>query len=168
VLAKALGSGFPISLVAGREPAMRAAVDGPVYHLGTYNGHAPAVAAAIATLEELERRAPELYDELERRSRMLAEGIRKAAAAHGLPLVPMRVGSVIQLLWDPVLPVRSYADAWQADSSRVAELAYHLLGVGIHVLERGLLFVSAEHGDGEIEETIVAVDAALGRMDGDA
>jgi glutamate-1-semialdehyde aminotransferase len=43
----------------------------------------------------------------------------------------------------------------------VADLALHLLGHGVHALERGLWFVSAAHGDAEIEATVTAVRAAL-------
>lgn len=164
VFAKAIGSGFPIGLVAGREQAMAAAASGPVYHLGTYNGNAVSVAAAVATIDELEAGGAGLYADLERRSRRLAEGIRSAAADLGAPLAVTQVGPVLQLLWDPAVPVRSYADAWRADPGPVADLALHLLGRGVHALERGLWFVSAAHGDAEIEETVAATRWALERV----
>ena len=143
---------------------MSMAATGPVHHLGTYNGNALSVAAANATLGELEERAPAIYEELERRSRALADGLRAAAAAQGQPLVVNQVGSVLQLLWEPALPVRSYADAWHADPEPVAELASRLLAEGVHALERGLWFVSAAHGDAEIEETVAAASHVLASM----
>ncbi|MFE2037432.1 aspartate aminotransferase family protein [Streptomyces scopuliridis] len=67
VLAKALGSGFPISAVAGRAEVMRVA-EGPVAHSGTYNGNALSVVAANATLDVLETKQDTVYPLLERLS----------------------------------------------------------------------------------------------------
>jgi len=163
VLAKAIASGFPLSVVAGSERVMSVAADGPVRHIGTYNSNAVSVAAAIATLRELERRAAELYPVLESRSAQLATGLRSAAEAVGAPLVVNQVGSALQLLWDPAQPVRSYVDAYLADPQPVADIAKHLLPEGVHALERGLWFVSAAHSDEDIERTIAAADAAITR-----
>ncbi|MED5461196.1 MAG: aminotransferase class III-fold pyridoxal phosphate-dependent enzyme, partial [Pseudomonadota bacterium] len=51
--AKAMGNGYPISVVAGREDIMRTVGDG-VVHGGTYTAHAVSLAAANKTLEILE------------------------------------------------------------------------------------------------------------------
>jgi glutamate-1-semialdehyde 2,1-aminomutase len=164
IFAKALASGFPIALVAGTERALAPAATGPVFHLGTYNGNATAVAAAVATLETLEAGGAGLYEALEWRAARLASGLRSAARDAEVPLVVMQSGAVLQLLWDTRDPVRSYAEAWASDPARVADAALHLLAEGIHVLERGLLFVSTEHGDAEIDETVAAARLALARV----
>ena len=51
--AKAIGNGYPISVVAGREDIMRCVGDG-VVHGGTFTGHSVSLAAANKTLEILE------------------------------------------------------------------------------------------------------------------
>lgn len=51
--AKALGNGYPIAVVAGREDVMRQVGDG-VVHGGTFTGHGVALAAAHKTLEILD------------------------------------------------------------------------------------------------------------------
>jgi len=51
--AKALGNGYPIAVVAGREDVMRQVGDG-VVHGGTFTGHSVALAAAHKTLEILD------------------------------------------------------------------------------------------------------------------
>jgi glutamate-1-semialdehyde 2,1-aminomutase len=164
ILAKALASGFPISLVAGREDTMSPAHTGPVQHVGTYNGSPLSVAAANATLEELEERRGEIYPALADRAAALADGITDEAERLGAPLVVSRVASVLQLLWDPVTPVRTYADARSADPGPVAELARELLLEGVHVLERGLWFLSAAHDDADVERTLDATRTALARV----
>ena len=51
--AKALGNGYPISVVAGREEIMRKVGDG-VVHGGTFTAHSVALAAANKTLQILD------------------------------------------------------------------------------------------------------------------
>ena len=51
--AKAVGNGYPISIVAGREDIMRHIGDG-VVHGGTFTGHSVSLAAADKTLEILD------------------------------------------------------------------------------------------------------------------
>jgi glutamate-1-semialdehyde 2,1-aminomutase len=166
VFAKALASGYPLAVVAGSERAMAPAATGSVYHLGTYNGNAVGVAAGIATLVELEAGGAGLYAALDRRAGRLAAGLRDAARDAGAPLVVMQAGPVLQLLWGTRDPVASYAEAWASDPVPVADLALQLLAEGVHMLERGLLFVSTAHGDDEIEETVAAARRALDRLAG--
>ena len=98
-MASAIASGFPLSAVAGRGEVMAVAHgDGPVRHIGTYNGNAVSVAAANATLAALVRGGDELYESLESTSRRLASGLSAVAAELGAPLVANQVGSVIHLL----------------------------------------------------------------------
>ena len=57
-LAKALGNGFPIAALAGRRSHMErfnTFDGGDVWFAGTYNGNVPGVAAALASIEFLER-----------------------------------------------------------------------------------------------------------------
>jgi len=51
--AKAMGNGYPIAVVAGREDVMRKVGDG-VVHGGTFTGHSVSLAAAHKTLEILD------------------------------------------------------------------------------------------------------------------
>jgi glutamate-1-semialdehyde 2,1-aminomutase len=162
VLAKALASGFPLSAVAGSAEVMSVAdSDGPVRHIGTYNSNAVSVAAANATLTELERGGDELYRDLESRTERLAQGLRDAAAAVDAPLVVNQIGAVLHLLWAPRVPVRSHDDAYASDPAAVADVASHLLGSGVFALERGLWFTSTAHTDEDVERTVAAAEPAI-------
>ena len=163
VLSKGIGSGLPIAALAGRERVMRTATD-DVRLVGTYNGTPVPVAAACATLEELARRAPDLYPALDTLSADLAEGLRAAGRRHGAPLVVQQIGPVLQLLWAPREPVRSHADAAAHDREPVAQLSELLVEEGVNALARGLWFVSAAHDRGDVERTIEAADRALARL----
>ncbi len=79
--AKALGNGYPISVLAGREPIMRKIGKG-VAHGGTYTAHSVSLAAAEKTLEILDE-----TDALERIAdygTRLRAGMRTVLSARGI------------------------------------------------------------------------------------
>jgi len=163
VLSKGIASGMPVAALAGRERVMRTATDG-MKMVGTYNGTPVPLAAARATLRELSGRAPALYPALDALSGELAEGLRALAERHAVPLVVQQIGAVLQLLWAPRVPVRSYADAWAHDRAAIGRLSELLVEEGVNSLARGLWFVSAAHGADDVEHTLAAADRALARM----
>jgi 4-aminobutyrate aminotransferase-like enzyme len=80
-IGKAMGSGFPISAAAGRSEVMDAwpISSGEALHTSTYLGHPLACAAAVATIDEIERlklptRARRLGGEFGSRLRELSSG----------------------------------------------------------------------------------------------
>jgi glutamate-1-semialdehyde 2,1-aminomutase len=162
VLAKAIASGFPLSAVGGRADVMSVAHgDGPVRHIGTYNGNAVCVAAANATLSLLEAGGTELYERLDAISARLADGLNELGAELGAPLSANQVGSVIHLLWGAPTPVRTYADAWQSSRAAVADFVSSLLGSGIAATERGLWFLTTSHTEEQIDQTLGAARAVI-------
>nr|WP_246211587.1 aminotransferase class III-fold pyridoxal phosphate-dependent enzyme [Phytoactinopolyspora alkaliphila] len=164
VYAKALGAGQPIAAVGGTAAAMASIVHGPVKPAGTYSGNPVSVAAGIAMLEVLEERSSGLYRQLEAVGDVVAQGLREVAARRGIPLVVQRAGSVLQLLWSPREPVRCYADAFLSDAEMVARLCEGMLHHGVLAAPRGLLLLSAAHGQAEAEAVIAAFDASCHRL----
>ena len=73
-LGKVIGGGLPVGAYGGRREIMQlVAPVGPMYQAGTLSGNPLAMAAGIATLEEL--RKPGRYEELERKGQLLKSGI---------------------------------------------------------------------------------------------
>jgi glutamate-1-semialdehyde 2,1-aminomutase len=163
VLSKGIGSGLPVAALAGRESVMSVAAAG-MKMVGTYNGTVVPLAAGCATMRELASRAGTLYPEIEALSAGLAGGLRELAQRHDAPLVVQQVGAVLQLLWGPHVPVRSYADAAAHDREAIARLSELLVEEGVNALARGLWFVSAAHDAEDVERTLAAADRALARM----
>jgi glutamate-1-semialdehyde 2,1-aminomutase len=160
VLGKALGGGFPISAVCGSEAAMEVVVDGRMAHVGTFNANPICAAAAVAAITTLEQGAGEIYPRLDAYARRLADAFATAGDAHGLPLsANVDVGTLCVF----ALPERpaSYVDTLSADFAAYRELARSLLERGVHVIPRGLTYVSTEHDDRDIDETCVLIDEAV-------
>ena len=79
--AKAIGNGYPISVVAGREDIMRNVGDG-VVHGGTFTGHSVSLAAANKTLEILEE--TDALQTIENYGNKLQDGLGRILSARGL------------------------------------------------------------------------------------
>jgi glutamate-1-semialdehyde 2,1-aminomutase len=150
ILGKIVGGGLPLAAFGGRAEIMdRLAPTGDVYQAGTLSGNPLATAAGLAVLRRL--RDPGVYDELERRSAQLEEGL----APHGRL---QRVGAMATLFMTDAA-VRNFDDAQRCDTERYGALFRHLLARGIYIAPSQFeaMFVSLAHGDEEIDRTIQAV-----------
>jgi glutamate-1-semialdehyde 2,1-aminomutase len=150
ILGKIVGGGLPLAAFGGSAEIMdRLAPAGDVYQAGTLSGNPLATAAGLAVLRRLHD--PEVYEELERRSARLEEGL----AAHGRV---QRVGAMATLFMTED-PVRDFDDAQRCDTERYAALFRHLLAHGIYVAPSQFeaMFISLAHDDEEIDRTIEAI-----------
>ena len=78
VLGKIVGGGLPVGAYGGRADVMKQVMPaGPVFQAGTLSGNPVAMAAGIATLQELRDHPP--YSRLEALATKLADGLSKAA-----------------------------------------------------------------------------------------
>jgi glutamate-1-semialdehyde 2,1-aminomutase len=151
ILGKIVGGGLPLAAFGGRSEIMsRLAPVGDVYQAGTLSGNPLATAAGLSVLRRL--RDPLVYEELERRSARLAEGL----AAYGLV---QRVGAMLTLFTRGTDPLVEVTRMQRLETERYAELFRHLLSAGIYVApsQYECLFPSLAHGDAEIDATIAAV-----------
>lgn len=159
VLGKAMGGGFPISAVCGSEAVMAVTASGQVSHVGTFNANPVSASAAVAVITELERRRAEIYPHLEAIGTGLANVFRTEAAASGLPLVVNQVGAAAHAFWSGA-PIDAYPDTVHADGRGYLLFAKALLDEGVHVISRGLLYVSTEHTESDLDLTRAALRSA--------
>ena len=161
-LGKIVGGGFPVGVYGGRADLMRrVAPEGPVYQAGTLSGNPVAMAAGLTTLRETGR--PGFYEDLERRTARLMDGLKASARRHGVPVTVDHAGSMWGLYFTAG-PVRNFADAKKADTALFARWHKAALARGVFLapsaFESG--FVSSAHSDADIDFTIRELDAALG------
>jgi len=164
-LGKIVGGGLPAAAFGGRADVMASiAPEGPVYQAGTLSGNPLAMAAGLATLTQLE--APGFYEELEARTARLTTGLAEAAARHGIGLQTEYRGGMFGFVFSAEGPVRRYAQVAAADVGRFRSFFHAMLKRGIYLapsaFEAG--FVSAAHGDGEIDATLQAAAESFGEL----
>ena len=145
-LGKVLGGGLPIGAYGGRRQIMeQVAPAGPVYQAGTLSGNPLAVAAGLATLEELDEAA---YRRLEEAGARVAATLESAASAAAIPLTVNRMGSMLTAFFTEE-PVTDYASARRADTVMFADWFRRLLATGVSFppSQFEAAFVSTAHDD---------------------
>jgi glutamate-1-semialdehyde 2,1-aminomutase len=155
-LGKIIGGGLPVGAFGGRADIMdHLAPLGPVYQAGTLSGNPIAMAAGIATLEELGK--GKVYERLEASGARLEAGMRDAAKSAKIPVQFNRCGSMFCAYFTGE-PVRSLADAMKSDRARFTKFFQGMLKEGIYLapsqFEAG--FISAAHSAQDIDATVRA------------
>jgi glutamate-1-semialdehyde 2,1-aminomutase len=157
---KAMAGGMQLSALVGRADVMADIASGLVAHAGTFNSHPVAVAAAQATLTVLDEERDFVYTTLFDLGSRLADGLRRAAGAAGVPLLVSAPGPVVQTYVTEAAAVRDYRDFAATDLATMSRLHGLLLERGVHIVPRGLWFLSAAHTLADIDTTVqIAADA---------
>ena len=153
---KAMANGFSVSALCGKRDLMqfggRRREEDDVFLLSTTHGaETPGLAAAMKTME-IYRTEP-VVAHLHRQGERLAKGLRAAAARHGVDRHFEVMGRECNLLY-----VTRGPDAQPSQHYRCLFLQ--------EIIARGViapsLVVSYSHSDSDIDQTIDAVDGALG------
>ena len=155
---KAIANGFPVSALAGRRDLMEQMATGGVLHGGSYNALPAAMAAVVATLNELNR--PETSSYLEEQGKKLMTGIKDALADADVEAQVQGFPQIFHVALGTSTPFSNYRDSLAADKARYVNFTTALLSHGVRALERGAWFLSTAHDDAVIDETIAAVEAA--------
>lgn len=161
-LGKIVGGGLPVGAYGGRRELMdQLSPDGPVYQAGTLSGNPIAMAAGFAVLKRL-RNESDIYDRLERSSRRLADGTQKSLAELGLDYYVTQVGSMGTLFFTSDR-VMDYGGATTCNTELYARYFHAMLRRGIYLAPSQFeaYFVSAAHGDDEIDRTLEAQRESL-------
>lgn len=164
VLGKIVGGGLPVGAYGGRADVMKKVMPaGPVFQAGTLSGNPLAMAAGIATLQELRDHPP--YARLDRMTARLAEGLDQAATAAGVPHCLQRVGSMWTLFFTPG-PVTDYDRARQADTARFARFFWGMMERGVYLpcSQFEAAFLSIMHTEKHVDQTITAAREVLARL----
>jgi len=160
-LGKVIGGGLPLGAVGGRRDIMeKLAPLGPVYQAGTLSGNPIAVAAGLATLQLVVQ--PRLLERIEATTAALVAALAAEARKHRVVFSAQSIGSMFGLYFREA-PPRTFAEVMQCDRERFNKFFHAMLEQGIYLApsayEAG--FVSAAHGDAEIEATLAAARKAF-------
>jgi glutamate-1-semialdehyde 2,1-aminomutase len=154
IFAKAIANGFPVAAIAGRADLIDLFATGGVLHGGTFNAQPVAIAAMIATQQGL---TPEHFATAGARGQRLQDGVRDTLTEAGITAQVMGFPLMFHVSFGLSQPPRDYREIALADKHG---FALALLKRGVRVLERGAWFVSSEHDDAVIDETIAIVREA--------
>ncbi|MGA8939810.1 MAG: glutamate-1-semialdehyde 2,1-aminomutase [Acidobacteriaceae bacterium] len=162
-LGKIVGGGLPVGVFGGRAEIMDCLAPlGPVYQAGTLSGNPLAMAAGIAMLSALWDGRAEIYPKVEKTTAAIAQGVARLAAEQGIALTTNCVGSMFTWFFTPE-KVKDFASAATSDTEAFARFHRGMLerGVWLPPSQYEAAFVSAAHGEAEVELVLEAARAAL-------
>jgi glutamate-1-semialdehyde 2,1-aminomutase len=159
VFAKAIASGYPISVIAGKREWMELIENSKVIHAGTMNSSNATVAAALATIEVLEKELP--YDRMFSLGKELMHGIRSAALETGQKLLVQGPGPMFNISFTDSVKIRDYRDTLACDQVKLKKFIAGMHDEGVRIIGRGLWYISAAHTKSDIHFAIEKVRRVL-------
>jgi glutamate-1-semialdehyde 2,1-aminomutase len=162
-LGKAMGNGWPVSALGGKAELMdlfSTTPGRPAFFAGTFNGHPPTSAAALATIEKL--RSEPVHEHVFR----LGERTRRELAALysrlGVPAVVSGFGSVF-VTYFLEGPVVSYDDLLANDVDLFVGYRRELMAHGVFELPLNLKrsHFSYAHTDDDVDRLLEATEASV-------
>ena len=160
---KVVGGGMPLAAVGGRAEVMGLlAPDGPVYQAGTLSGNPLATAAGLATLQLAD---DAVYASVAARAQAIGEVVSAALSEQGVPHRVQRAGSLFSFMFGQRAAeqgVSDYEAARAQETWRYGPFFHAFLeaGVGLPPSVFEAWFVSAAHGEAELEAIAAAAPAA--------
>ena len=163
-LGKVIGGGLPVGAYGGRADIMSmVAPAGPMYQAGTLSGNPLAMTAGVKTLELLKK--PGTYDQLDRITTKLAEGMLQVAKDAGHDVVGGHLSAMFGMFFTNT-PVHNYEDAKTSDLKKFGRFHRGMLERGIYLapsqFEAG--FTSLAHTDEDVETTLAAAKEVLAEI----
>lgn len=160
-LGKVIGGGLPVGAYGGKREIMEhVAPVGNIYQAGTLSGNPVAMASGIATLKLLNK--PNVYEELEQKSKLLADGLEKSAKELDIPHHINRVGAMIGFFYTGE-KVINYETAKTSNLEHFKQAHGYLLDHGIYIAPSQFegLFMSTVHTEEDINKTLEVYYDAL-------
>ncbi len=161
---KIIGGGMPVGAYGGKRELMaKIAPQGTVYQAGTLSGNPVAMAAGIATLEQIQKDG--FYDALDQKAAHLLKGLEQTAEKAAVPLQAARVGSMLGFFFNDQ-KVQNFDDAKTCDLVKFTRFYNGMRQNGIYIAPSQFeaLFLSAAHEMEHIEATIKAAEKVIDRL----
>ncbi|MEH6594350.1 MAG: glutamate-1-semialdehyde 2,1-aminomutase [Colwellia polaris] len=164
-LGKVIGGGMPVGAFGGKKEIMDyIAPVGPVYQAGTLSGNPIAMAAGLASLNELCK--GNKHQLLSDTTEKLAMGLKAAAERNGVSLAINYVGAMFGFFFTTETDITCFAQATACDGEKFNRFFHLMLEEGVYLapssFEAG--FVSTAHGEAEIEFTLAAADRCFAKL----
>jgi glutamate-1-semialdehyde 2,1-aminomutase len=152
--AKAMGNGFPIAAIAGKEDVMMTIEPGAMAHGGTYSGNVVGTAAADTVLDILETQP--VIETINQRGRTLMDGINEVLTEAGIPHVVTGVPPMFGVFLGSEEEPREFRDYLSGDGELYE-------AIGMQLAHRGVMpdsdgrepwFLCYALSEGDVGETL--------------
>ena len=158
--AKALGNGYPIAAIGGKEELMMTLGPGKVFQGGTYTGNVVSTAAADATLEFMQ--SGKVFPQIEKVGTMLMEGITEILNRYSIPHVINGLPAMFGVCFTDK-PPRDWRDLHECDWDLYETITLHMIENGVMPESDGFepYFLCSDHTVQDATETLEAFENGL-------
>jgi len=164
-LGKVIGGGMPVGAFGGKTAIMDyIAPVGPVYQAGTLSGNPIAMAAGLASLNELCQ--GDKHQSLTQATEKLAMGFKAAAERNGVSLSINYVGAMFGFFFTEEQQITSFAQATACDGEKFKRFFHLMLEEGVYLAPSSFeaSFLSTAHTDEILEKTLAAADRCFAQL----
>ncbi|OKY24828.1 glutamate-1-semialdehyde 2,1-aminomutase [Thalassotalea sp. PP2-459] len=164
-LGKVIGGGMPVGAFGGKKEIMDyIAPVGPVYQAGTLSGNPLAMAAGLASLQELSQ--GNKHEKLTANTEALAKGFKAAADSHNIPLSINYVGAMFGFFFTEEQQITSFSQATACDGEIFKRFYHLMLEEGIYLAPSAFeaSFLSTAHSDEDIAKTLAAAEKCFAML----
>ncbi|TDM44110.1 glutamate-1-semialdehyde 2,1-aminomutase [Macrococcoides goetzii] len=161
---KVIGGGLPIGAYGGRQDIMEhVAPLGPTYQAGTMAGNPLSMQAGIALLEVIKQDG--VYEELDRLGKILEDGLLALIEKYNIRATINRLMGAMTIYFTDEKVV-NYEQAENTDGEAFAKFFKLMLNQGINLApsKYEAWFITTEHTEQDIQETLKAVENAFMSM----
>ncbi len=158
--AKAISSGYPFGVVAGRQEIMECGIQAS----GTFNGNPIGAAAALATIEELQR--PGTYEQLQEIGDLLTEGFLALGDKYKIKVFAKAIGAIFSLYFGYDHNPEDFRD-WltKADVKLYQKFISGCESYGVRFTDRrGRQYLSTAHTREDVRKTLEVADQVLSEI----
>ena len=162
-LGKALGNGFTISAVGGKNEIMNLlSPNGKVYQASTFAGNPLSVTAAISSIKTINKIKNKMYPKLERYCKVMVDEIDDLATDYKIPHTINSIASMFQIFFTNQ-KVIDYKTSKKSNTKKFHKLFTNLLKNGIFTApsQYETVFLSDAHIDQDITKALGAYGLSL-------
>ena len=160
-LGKIIGGGLPVGAYGGKKEIMNCLSPvGPVYQAGTLSGNPLAMSAGLCLLNKL---TPEVYLELEEKSKKIEEGLNRNIIETETNAIVNRIGSMLTLFFTEENQINNYKDACNCNLEIFARYFKLMLDDGFYLPASQFesMFIANTLFDDDINKFLAANKKAL-------
>jgi glutamate-1-semialdehyde 2,1-aminomutase len=164
-LGKVVGGGLPVGAFGGKREVMEhIAPLGPVYQAGTLSGNPIAMAAGLTTLNLIQ--TPDFHKNLDAAAKRLCAGLQALADKAGIGFTTNQAGGMFGLFFTDEKAITNYEQVVKCNQERFKKFFHGMLDRGVYFAPSAFetAFISAAHGDPEIQATLEAAEQVFATL----
>ncbi|MDD5063427.1 MAG: aminotransferase class III-fold pyridoxal phosphate-dependent enzyme [Phycisphaerae bacterium] len=152
---KAVGGGFPVGIIGGREEVMNVIKKDHIFMGGTFSANPITTFSGMMVLKHLMQNSDTIYPSMFELGNLLKTRMNDLCVRKSIPIRMQGIGSMLRLIFTDY-PIKSRRDRDEYECDRgIQDLFYtEMLNRGVHVGSNRIVFLSTAHTISVVKELI--------------